>query len=262
MDLKLKNKTVLVTGSTLGIGFATAKVFAQEGAKVFINGRDAQKVAQAVSKIEQAVPNAQVKGIVADLSDAKGADKIIHEIAELDILINNLGIFEPKAFAEISDADWTRFFEVNVMSGVRLSRYYFPKMLAKNWGRIVFLASESGVHIPSEMVHYGMTKAAQIAIVKGMAELTKGTAVTVNAVLPGPTRSEGVEAFVKNLADSQGQNLTTVEANFFKEARPASIIQRFIDVEEIANTVAFVASPLAGATNGASVRAEGGILKF
>jgi NAD(P)-dependent dehydrogenase (short-subunit alcohol dehydrogenase family) len=262
MDLKLKNKTVLVTGSTLGIGFATAKVFAQEGAKVFINGRDAQKVAQAVAKIEQTVPNAQVKGIVADLSDAKGADKIIQEITDLDILINNVGIFEPKAFAEISDADWTRFFEINVMSGVRLSRYYFPKMLAKNWGRIVFLASESGVHIPSEMVHYGMTKAAQIAIVKGMAELTKGTAVTVNAVLPGPTRSEGVEAFVKNLADSQGQDLATVEANFFKEARPASIIQRFIDVEEIANTVAFVASPLAGATNGASVRAEGGILKF
>lgn len=261
MDLQLKGKRAFISGSTQGIGFAIARQLLQEEAVVIINGRTEERVEEAVEKLKKLVPGSNVSGIAADFAKAAEVDTLIARLGEIDILINNAGIFAPQAFTDIPDEDWFRFFEVNVMSGVRLSRYFFPKMLAKNWGRIIFISSESAIHIPEEMIHYGMTKTAQLAISRGLAELSKGSAVTVNSILPGPTRSEGVEEFISQLASSQHKSIRETEADFFKTARPTSLIQRFATVDEIASLVVYTASPLAAATNGAALRADGGLVK-
>ena len=261
MDLQLKGKKALVTGSTAGIGLAIATTLAAEGAIVTVNGRTEKRVAQAVQAIRTATAAPDVRGIAADLTTAHGAGQLIALLPTVDILINNLGIFEPKPFAEIPDSDWLRLFEANVLSGVRMARQYLPKMLAAGWGRVIFISSESAVNIPAEMIHYGMTKTAQIAVARGLAEMTKGTAVTVNSVLPGPTRSEGVELFLKQMAGAKGMDVSGVEKEFFATIRPTSLLKRFEEPAEIAQVVAFVASPLAAAINGAAVRAEGGCVQ-
>lgn len=256
MNLKLENKTALVTGSTKGIGFAIARVLAEEGATVIVNGRSQESADAAAKKI-----GGKARGIAGDLSTAAGCAALVEKAGSIDILVNNAGIFEPKPFVEIPDADWERFYQVNVMSGVRLTRALFPGMLKRNWGRVVFISSESGVQIPDEMIHYGMTKAAEIALVNGLARLTKGTGVTVNAVLPGPTASEGVTDFVGSLASDAKQSAEEFEKVFFRDMRPTSLLQRFATVDEVANTVAFLCSPLASATNGAAVRTDGGVVR-
>ena len=261
MDLKLNDKTVFISGSTAGIGFATAQRFLAEGAEVTINGRTKQSVENAVAQLKKLMPKAKVSGIPANFSKVEDVNRLLNELPEVDILINNAGIFEPKAFTDIPDEDWFRFFEVNVMSGVRLSRQYFPKMLQKNWGRIIFISSESAVFIPDEMIHYGMTKTAQLAVSRGLAELTKGSNVTVNSILPGPTKSKGVGGFIEDLSKANNTSTEDVEINFFKNMRPTSLLQRFATVEEIADTVVYYSSPLASATNGASIRVEGGLLR-
>jgi NAD(P)-dependent dehydrogenase (short-subunit alcohol dehydrogenase family) len=260
MNIDLSGKTALVTGSTAGIGYAIAKGLAASGAGVVINGRGQDKVDAAVAKLAQTIPAGKVRGIAADVSTAKGCKALVAALPDVDILINNAGIFEPKDFFEIPDEDWTRFFEVNVMSGVRLSRAYLPGMLKRNWGRVVFISSESALNIPTEMIQYGTTKTAQLAISRGLAKLTRGTAVTVNSVLPGPTMSEGVETFVKDLARQNGQSEEEAAANFVKQHRPSSLLQRFASVEEVANMVVYVASKQASATNGAALKVEGGIV--
>jgi NAD(P)-dependent dehydrogenase (short-subunit alcohol dehydrogenase family) len=261
MDLQLNGKTALVTGSTAGIGFAIAKVLAEEGAQVIVNGRTDERVRDAQRRIAAEAPNSQIKCIAADLSTSDGASKIIGTFPEVDILINNVGIFEPRAFEETSDADWLKFLEVNVLSGVRLSRHYLPAMKNHNWGRIVFISSESAVNIPAEMIHYGVTKTAQVALARGMAETTVGTGVTVNSVLPGPTLSEGVGTFLQQLAKDQGIAVEEVERQFFEKARPSSLLKRFIQPEEVASMVAYVCSPLSSAVNGAALRVEGGVVR-
>lgn len=261
MDLKLKNKTALVTGSTAGIGYAIAKLLAAEGADVVVNGRDKKRVDAAVEKLIAETGNKNIKGLAADFADVSQVDALTAQLPEVDILVNNVGIFDPKEFKDIPDADWLKFFEVNVLSGVRLSRAYLDKMLAKNWGRIIFISSESAIQIPAEMIHYGMTKTAQIAVARGLAELTVGTNVTVNTVLPGPTASEGVSEFIGAVAKGQGLTNEQMETEFFKSMRGTSLIKRFIEPEEIANMVVYVASPLASATNGATLRADGGVIK-
>ncbi len=258
MDLKLSGKKALISGSTAGIGFATAKRFLAEGASVIINGRTEETVNVSVAALKSAHPNGDIFGVAADFSKVEDINRLISQEPEIDILINNAGIFEPKAFTDIPDEDWFRLFEINVMSGIRLSRFYFPKMLQKNWGRIIFISSESGVFILEEMIHYGMTKTAQLAVSRGLAELTKGTAVTVNSILPGPTNSKGVGQFIKELAISTGDD---VEKEFFQKNRPSSLIQRFASVQEVADTVVYYSSPLASATNGAAIRVEGGLVK-
>ncbi|MCP1749534.1 SDR family NAD(P)-dependent oxidoreductase [Bradyrhizobium elkanii] len=260
MKIDLSGKTALVTGSTAGIGNAIAKGLAETGAEVVVNGRGQAKVDAAVAAIGKAVPGAKVRGIAADVSTAAGCKALLAALPDVDILVNNAGIFEPKPFFDIPDEDWSRFYEVNVMSGVRLSRGYMQGMLKRNWGRIVFISSESGLNIPTEMIHYGMTKTAQLAIARGLAELTKGTAVTVNSVLPGPTMSEGVETFVKDLAKQNGQSVEEAASDFVKQHRPTSLLQRFASTEEIANLVVYACSKQASATNGAALRAEGGIV--
>ena len=258
MKIDLTGKTALVTGSTSGIGHAIASGLAAAGAEVVVNGRTQAKVDAAAAAIAKAVSGARVRGIAADVSTAAGCKALAAAQPEVDILINNAGIFEPKGFFDIPDEDWSRFFEVNVMSGVRLSRGYLPGMLKRNWGRIVFISSESALNIPAEMIHYGMTKTAQLAVSRGLAEMTRGTAVTVNAVLPGPTLSEGVEALVKELAKQNGQSVEEAASQFVKQFRPTSLLQRFTTPEEIANMVIYVASRESAATNGAALRAEGG----
>jgi NAD(P)-dependent dehydrogenase (short-subunit alcohol dehydrogenase family) len=261
MKIDLSGKTALVTGSTSGIGHAIARGLAGAGAAVVVNGRSQVKVDTAVAKIAKATPGSKVRGLAADVSTAAGCKALIAALPEVDILINNAGIFEPKDFFEIPDEDWSRFFETNLMSGVRLSRAYLSGMLNRNWGRIVFISSESALNIPKEMIHYGTTKTAQLAVSRGLAEMTRGTAVTVNSVLPGPTMSEGVETFVKDLAKQNGQSVEEAASKFVKQFRPTSLLQRFASVEEIANMVVYVASPQASATNGAALRAEGGIVQ-
>ena len=261
MDLKLKDKIVFVSGSTAGIGYAIAQRFLQEGAQVIINGRSQEGVDKAVAELKSTVMNAAVSGIAADFSKVDEVNALISALPEVDILINNAGIFEPKPFAEIPDEDWFRFFEVNVMSGIRLSRHCFPKMLNSNWGRIIFISSESAVFIPDEMIHYGMTKTAQLAVSRGLAELTKGTNVTVNTILPGPTKSRGVGTFLEDLAKADNTSMNAVEEDFFINMRPTSLLQRFATVEEIADTTVYFCSPLASATNGASIRVEGGLIR-
>lgn len=261
MDLKLTDKKVFISGSTAGIGYATAERFLKEGAEVIINGRTDESVNKAIESLKNSTGSDKVSGVPADFSKVEEVNKLIESIPEVDILINNAGIFEPKAFEEIPDEDWFRFFEVNVMSGVRLSRHYFPKMLEKNWGRIIFISSESAVFIPDEMIHYGMTKTAQISISRGLAELTKGSNVTVNSILPGPTKSKGVGAFIEDLAKKGNTTEKEVENDFFKTMRPTSLIERFASVEEVADTIVYFSSPLASATNGASIRVEGGLVR-
>jgi NAD(P)-dependent dehydrogenase (short-subunit alcohol dehydrogenase family) len=260
MDLRLTGKIALVTGSTAGIGNAIATSLAREGASVIVSGRTPAAVDAAVAAM-RAHTQGDVSGFAGDLSEAGVADALLKLHPAVDILVNNLGIFEVRAFEEITDADWRRFFEVNVLSGARLSRLYLPAMRRRNWGRIIFISSESGYHIPAEMIHYGMTKAAQIAVARGLAETTAGTGVTVNSVLPGPTRSRGVGDFVAEMAAKSGQSPETVERDFFKTARPTSLLQRFATPEEVAAMVTYVASPLSSATNGAALRVDGGAIK-
>lgn len=261
MDLRLQGKQALVTGSTAGIGFAAARLLAAEGAAVIVNGRTEARVEQAVRAILEAAPGATVHGVAADLGTAAGCQTLTERVPDLDILVNNVGIFEPKPFEEIPDADWLRFFEVNVLSGVRLARHYIAGMRARNWGRIVFVSSESAVQIPAEMIHYGMTKTAQIAVARGLAETTVGTGITVNSVLPGPTGSEGVGTFVEQMAAARGVDFQTMEREFFATARPSSLLQRFETPDEIAAMIAYVCSPLASGTNGAALRVDGGVAR-
>jgi NAD(P)-dependent dehydrogenase (short-subunit alcohol dehydrogenase family) len=261
MDLQLTNKKVFISGSTAGIGYAIAKAFANENAIVYINGRNAEKVSSATNTIKAETGNEQVFGITADLTTEAGFTKLSQELTDIDILVNNLGIFEPVDFFDSKDEDWTNMFDINVMSGIRLSRFYMRKMLENNWGRVVFISSESGLQIPTEMIHYGMSKTAQLSLTNGLAQLTKGTGVTVNSILPGPTFSEGAERFFSDLAAQGNKTIEEVEHQFFTETRPLSLLQRFISPDEVAATVAFVSSPWAAATNGASIRVDGGILK-
>ncbi len=261
MDLQLRGKRAMVTGSTAGIGLATAVGLFREGASVVINGRTPERVEQAVAKVRGTGGDGQVTGVAADLSNADGVAELVRQVPEVDILVNNLGIFEPRPFEAIPDEDWFRFFEVNVMSGVRLTRHYLPGMRARDWGRIVFVSSESAVQIPAEMIHYGMTKTAQLAVARGVAEAVAGTGITVNSVLPGPTESEGVATFVADLAKQQGVDRGQFEAEFFRTARPSSLIRRFATVEEVANIIVYVCSPLASATSGAALRVDGGVVR-
>ncbi len=261
MDLGLKGKTAVVTGSTAGIGFAIAAALAAEGAKVVVNGRTEARVTSAHENIRKHVKNADVRGVAADLGSAPGVTAFLKQVPEADILVNNLGIFEVKPFIEIPDSDWLRFFEVNVLSGVRLARHYLPAMLKKKWGRIIFISSESAQHIPAEMIHYGMTKTAQVAIARGIAESVAGTGVTVNSILAGPTASEGAVNFVDRFAKQQGISTAEFEKQFFSTVRPTSLLKRFETPEEVAAVVTFVASTQAIAINGAAVRAEGGVVR-
>ena len=260
MDMGLRDKLALVSGSTAGIGFAIAASLAKEGAKVIVNGRTAKAVAKAVDDIRTAT-NVEPYGFAGDLTMAADAEALVQAHPDVEILVNNLGIFEPKPFEDIPDADWVRFFEANVLSGVRLARLYLPGMRRANWGRIIFISSESAVQIPVEMIHYGMTKTAQLAVSRGLAEAVAGTGITVNSILPGPTRSRGVNDFVDALAKRDGKSFEAVEKEFFTKARPSSLIQRFATPEEIANLVTYVASPLASGTTGSALRVDGGVIK-
>jgi NAD(P)-dependent dehydrogenase (short-subunit alcohol dehydrogenase family) len=260
MNLNLTDKTALVSGSTKGIGFAIATGLAREGARVIVNGRSEKAVAEAKGQIEQAMPDARIEGFAGDLSTAATMETLLQQFPLVDILVNNLGIFEPKPFENIPDEDWRRFFEVNVLSGVRLSRAYLPGMKERNWGRIVFISSESAINTPAGMIHYGMTKTAQLAVSRGLAESCASTAVTVNAVLPGPTHSAGVEEFVDQL--SGGKPFAEFETEFFKTIRPSSLLKRFATTEEVANLVTYVCSPLSAATNGAALRVDGGVVSL
>ncbi len=260
MDLQLRDRLTLVTGSTAGIGYAIAEALAAEGAEVIINGRSQESVDQAIGRLSSAAAH-KLRGFAGDLSTADAAERLARQHPDVEILINNLGIFEPVPFADISDHDWRRFFEVNVLSGVRLSRLYLPAMRDRNWGRIVFVSSESGVQIPAEMIHYGMTKSAQIAISRGLAESVAGTGITVNSVLPGPTKSRGVGDFVEELAERAGKSFEEFEEAFFQTVRPTSLIKRFATPQEVASLVAYIASPLASATTGAALRVDGGVIK-
>jgi NAD(P)-dependent dehydrogenase (short-subunit alcohol dehydrogenase family) len=260
MDNTLSGQTALVSGSTAGIGYAIAVSLARRGARIIINGRTPERVQNALAQLRTDVADASVDGIAADVGSAAGVDAIVKKFPDVDVLINNAGIFAVQPFLESTDAQWEEFYRVNVLSGVRLSRAYLGGMLKRNKGRIIFISSESGVQIPAEMIHYGMTKSAQIAVARGLAQLTAGTAVTVNSVLPGPTRSEGVGTFVADFAQKQGISAAEFEKQFFRTARPTSLLQRFTEPEEIAEVVAFVASPAASAINGSSLRAEGGVV--
>ena len=261
MDLQLTGKRALVTGSTAGIGFATALGLAREGASVIVNGRSEARVAKAIEEIREDCPGVEVTGVAADLGSATGCVYLAQSVPEIDVLVNNLGIYEAKPFAEIPDEDWLRLFEINVMSGVRLSRHYLAQMRERDWGRIVFVSSESAVQIPAEMIHYGMTKTAQIAVARGIAETTAGSGVTVNSVLAGPTRSEGVAGFVARMAEQRGIDFATMEREFFETARPSSLLCRFSSTDEVASLIVYVCSPVASATNGAALRVDGGVVR-
>ncbi|MEJ2727666.1 MAG: SDR family NAD(P)-dependent oxidoreductase [Deltaproteobacteria bacterium] len=260
MDLKLEDKTVLITGSTAGIGFAIAKAFSSEGARTIINGRSDSSVRRAINELKSSA-DCEVLGFAGDLSLESVAADLLEAHPRVDILVNNLGIFEPVPFEEIPDEDWRRFFEVNVLSGVRLSRSYLPSMKERNWGRIIFISSESGIQIPEEMIHYGMTKAAQIAVARGLAEHVAGTNITVNSILPGPTNSRGVGNFVNELAAKEGKTFEEFEKEFFEKIRPTSLIKRFASTDEVASLVCYLGSPLASATTGAALRVDGGVVK-
>ncbi|MFY9090115.1 SDR family NAD(P)-dependent oxidoreductase [Arcobacter aquimarinus] len=261
MDLKIANKIALITGSTQGIGFATAKKLCEEGVNVIINGRNENKVNSAVMKLKAQFNNVKIIGITADLKDNEGCNKLISQVGHIDILINNLGIFEPKEFKDITEEEWLHMFNVNVMSGVRLAQHYLSRMIEQNWGRIIFISSESAIQIPKEMIHYGMTKTAQISVSRGIAELTRGTNVTSNAIIVGPSKSEGVVQFMEDFAKQNNQSFKEIEKEFFKNIRPTSLIQRFAEVEEDANMIVYTASSLSSATNGAILRVDGGVVQ-
>ena len=256
MDLQLKNRLALVTGSTAGIGYAIAEALAREGARVIVNGRTDGAVAEAISRI-----GGGALGFAGDLSIAAKADELARKYPDVEILVNNLGIFEPKPFEAIPDEDWKRFFDVNVLSGIRLARAFLPGMKRRDWGRIIFISSESAVQIPAEMIHYGMTKTAQLSVARGLAESLAGTRITVNCVLPGPTRSRGVEDFVDSIAKAQNKTTQQIETDFFAHVRPTSLLKRWITPEEVGSFVAYIASPLASATTGAALRVDGGVIK-
>lgn len=258
MDLQLKGKKALVTGATAGIGLAIARTLAREGAAVAITGRDAGRLDAAVDAIRAATPHAQLTPVIVDLGSAAGAQALAQAVPDTDILVNNLGFYEGKAFAEISDEDWLRMFDLNVMSGVRLARHYFPRMLERDWGRVVFISSEVGAFTPPDMIHYGVSKSAQLAVSRGLAELTRGTGVTVNSVLPAATRSDGIVDYLRQTAPRPGMTDAEIEEHFFASYRPSSLIARMIDADEVAAMVALLASPLGAASNGAAVRVEGG----
>jgi NAD(P)-dependent dehydrogenase (short-subunit alcohol dehydrogenase family) len=261
MDLGLKGKKALVTGSTAGIGFATARALAAEGAVVTINGRTEARVHEALGRLRRQLAGAVVDGVAADLGTADGCRAVAARVPDVDVLVNNLGIFEPKPFEQISDADWLRFFETNVLSGVRMARAYLPRMRAQDWGRIIFVSSESALQIPAEMIHYGTTKTAQLAVARGLAETLVGTGVTVNSVLPGPTASEGVQTFVAQMAAARAVDAATVEREFFAKARPSSILQRFTTPDEVAAMITYVCSAQASGTTGAALRVDGGVVR-
>ena len=260
MNLHLENKLALVSGSTAGIGFAIAKALAAEGARVIVNGRTEARVKEAIASIGADIPSAKLEALAVDLSKADQAAQATRRYPDVDILVNNLGIYEVKPFEQITDDDWHSIIETNFMSGVRLSRHYLPRMKAANSGRIIFMSSESAVNIPIEMIHYGVTKTMQVALARGLAESTSGTGVTVNSVLAGPTRSEGVEKFIADTAKMKNATIAEVEQDFFRTVRPRSLLQRFARTDEVAALVAFVASPLSSATNGAALRVEGGVV--
>ena len=261
MKIDLTGKTALVTGSTAGIGRAIVNGLVASGARVVVNGRRQETVDQVVADAKAANSGADVVGVAADVSTEEGCAALVEAVPDVDILVNNAGIFEPKSFFDISDADWIRFFETNVMSGVRLARGYMPGMLERDWGRVLFISSESALQIPKEMIHYGLTKTSQLALSRGLAELTAGTGVTVNSVLPGPTRSDGVDEFLKSMARDAGMSADELAKGFVKMHRPTSLIQRFASVEEVANMVVYVASKEASATNGAALRVDGGVVR-
>ena len=260
MDLDLSGKLALVTGSTRGIGLASAKGLAGMGAEVIVNGRERAAVDEAIAQIRKLAPNARLQAAAFDLGGAEGCAAIAREFPEVDILVNNLGIYEPKPFFEIADADWSKMFEVNVMSGVRMTRHYLKRMLDKDWGRVVFVSSESGVYVPTEMVHYGFSKAAQLFIARGAAEQTKGSNVTVNSVLPGPTWVEMAPARLAARAKAMGTTADDLAARTFTERRPASLLQRYAKPEEVANLICYLCSKASSATNGAALRVDGGIV--
>jgi NAD(P)-dependent dehydrogenase (short-subunit alcohol dehydrogenase family) len=261
MDLGLEGKTALVTGSTAGIGYAVARLFAREGAAVILNGRTQERVTAACARLGGEVPGAKVRGVAADVGTAAGVAALTKKEPAADVLINNVGMYGPKDFADVDDDEWQRHYDVNVMSGVRLSRAYLPGMLKKNWGRIIFISSESAIQVPAEMIPYGMTKAAQLAVSRGLAESVRGTGVTVNCVLPGPTRSESLDAFVWGRARDRGIPDADVEKDFFATARPSSLIRRFETVDEVANLIVYTASERASATTGSSLRVDGGMVR-
>lgn len=261
MDLQLKGKRALVSGSSAGIGLAIAQSLAVEGADVVVNGRSKERVEAAAKRIRASGAKGEVSVSATDLGTKAGVDALLQQVPEVDILVNNLGMYVPKSFEDITDEDWLKIFEVNVLSGIRLSRAYLPGMKKKNWGRIIFISSESGINIPVEMIHYGVTKTAQLAVSRGLAETTAGTGVTVNAVLPGPTKSEGVEQFVEDMARTRKTDAASVEKEFFKTVRPSSLLKRFATPEEVAAMVTYVASPLSSATNGAALRVDGGVVR-
>lgn len=260
MDLKLNGKLALVTGSTAGIGYAIAEILVKEGARVIVNGRKQETVNAAVEKLS-AGGKGNVLSFTGDLSNAKAADQLFKQFPEVEILINNLGIYEAKNFEDILDDDWRKYFDINVLSGIRLARLYLPGMKKRNWGRIIFISSESGIQIPPEMIHYGMSKTAQLAISRGLAESVAGTGITVNSILPGPTRSRGVEDFVESLAKNEGKSFAEFEKEMFEKVRPTSLIKRFAAPQEVASMVAYIASPLSSATTGAALRVDGGVVK-
>jgi len=260
MDLQLKGKLALVSGSTAGIGLAIATALSREGARVIINGRTQAGVDEAVTRVRTAT-GGDLQGFAGDLATATAAEGLARQFPSVEILVNNLGIFEPKPFEEIPDADWMKFFEVNVLSGVRLARLFLPAMKRANWGRIIFISSESAIQIPAEMIHYGTTKTAQLAVSRGLAEAVAGTGITVNSILPGPTKSRGVGDFVETLAKTDGKSFAEFEKEFFEKVRPTSLIKRFAAPEEVASLVAYIASPLASATTGAALRVDGGVIK-
>jgi NAD(P)-dependent dehydrogenase (short-subunit alcohol dehydrogenase family) len=262
MKIDLTNKRAVITGSTVGIGFAIAYGLANVGASVVLNGRNQATVDDARKRLLERLPQAKIEGVAADLSKADGVDILTRSVPEVDILVNNMGIFEPKPFDAITDEDWQRFFETNVMSGVRTARHYLRSMTTRQWGRVVFISSESALNIPAEMIHYGMTKTAQLAISRGLAETVAGTGVTVNAVLPGPTRSEGVAGFFAKLAKEQGVSEEQIEAEFISTNRPTSLIRRLATVDEVANMVVYVCSQQASATTGSALRVDGGVVNF
>jgi NAD(P)-dependent dehydrogenase (short-subunit alcohol dehydrogenase family) len=261
MDLGLEGKRALVTGSTAGIGLAAVRALAGERARVIVNGRSEARVAAALERLRAEVPGCQAEGVAADLATAQGCADLVRRVPDVDVLVNNMGIFAPAPFEHISDAEWLRFFETNVMSGIRLARHYVAGMRARNWGRIVFVSSESALQIPTEMIHYGMTKTAQLAVARGLAETLAGTGVTVNSVLPGPTASEGVTEFVGRLGEARGLDAAAMEREFFSKARPSSVLQRFTTPDEVAAMIAYVCSARASATTGAALRVDGGVVR-
>src|SRR5712672_1686854 len=261
MNLKLENKVALVTGSTAGIGFAIAKALAAEGARVIVNGRTEARVAEAISSLRAGIPSAKLEALALDVSKAEDAMETTKRFPDVDILVNNLGVYQVQPFEQITDAEWSAIIETNFLSGVRLSRHYLPRMKTAGWGRIIFIASESAINIPGEMIHYGVTKTMQVALARGLAETTLGTVLTVNSVLAGPTRSEGVEKFLIDMARTKNVTPEEIEKEFFHTARPGSLLQRFATTDEVAALVAFIASPLSSAINGAALRVEGGIVR-